>query len=185
MRNQAIQALKKEMALKARVIRGGEQKTIAAKQLVPGDLIVLRMGDVVPADAMLLEDQHLSTDESALTGESLPVDKEESDSVLAGTTVKQGEAKAVVVSTGSHTRFARTVELVAGAEQVSHFRRAVLRIGYFLMGGAAILIVSILIVSMIRGDPVVKVIIFCLGLTLACIPVALPAVLSVTMSPKK
>ncbi|MFZ0388935.1 MAG: plasma-membrane proton-efflux P-type ATPase [Calditrichia bacterium] len=180
--NQAIAALKKEMALNARAIRDGVRKTIPAKQLVPGDLIVLRMGDVVPADGVLIADQHLSTDESALTGESLPVDKEDSDPVLSGTTVKQGEAKVVVVSTGHHTRFARTVELVAGAGQVSHFRRAVMRIGYFLMGGAGFLVLTIITASILRGDSVIEVIIFALGLTLAGIPVALPAVLSVTMS---
>ncbi len=180
--NKAIDALKKEMALNARVIRDGKRKTIPAKMLVPGDLIIMRMGDVVPADAILLKDQHLSTDESSLTGESLPVDKEDSDMVFAGTTVKQGEAKTVVVSTGKNTQFARTVELVAGAEQVSHFRRAVIRIGYFLMGAAGALVAAILLVSILRGDPVIEVIIFALGLTLAGIPVALPAVLSVTMS---
>jgi H+-transporting ATPase len=181
--NQAIEALKKEMALDARVIRGGKQRTIPAKELVPGDIIVLRIGDVAPADAKLLEKQHLSTDESALTGESLPVEKEESDGVYSGTTVKQGEARAVVVATGNKTRFARTVELVAGAKEVSHFQRAVLRIGYFLMISAGALVVTIVLVSIfLRGDPAIEVIIFALGLTLAGIPVALPAVLSVTMS---
>lgn len=180
--NQAIEALKKEIALNARVIRDGQQKTLPARQLVPGDIAVLRMGDVIPADAKLMQNQHLSADESALTGESLPVNKQASDSVYSGTTVKQGEAKAVVVATGKNTRFARTVELVAGAEEVSHFQRAVLRIGYFLMGSAGLLVLSIVVVSIIRGDPAIEVIIFALGLTLAGIPVALPAVLSVTMS---
>jgi len=181
--NQAIEALKKEMALHARVIRGGNQKTISAKLLVPGDIIVLRMGDVVPADGKLLEDQHLSADESSLTGESLPADKQDNDPVFSGTTVKQGEAKVVVAATGKATRFARTVELVAGAREVSHFQRAVIRIGYFLMGSAGALVMTIVLVSILaRGDPIVEVIIFALGLTLAGIPVALPAVLSVTMS---
>ncbi|MEJ2191280.1 MAG: plasma-membrane proton-efflux P-type ATPase [Nitrospirota bacterium] len=181
--SQAIEALKKQMALNARVIRDGGRKTIPARRLVPGDIVVLRMGDVVPADAKLLEKEHLSADESTLTGESLPVDKQESDGVYSGTTVKQGEARAVVVATGGNTRFARTVELVAGAQGVSHFQRAVLRIGYFLMGSAGALVVTIVLVSILyRGDMAIKVIIFALGLTLAGIPVALPAVLSVTMS---
>jgi H+-transporting ATPase len=181
--NQAIEALKKEMALDARVIRDGKQKTIPAQQLVPGDIIVLHIGNVIPADAKLLEKQHLSADESALTGESLPVDKDESDNIYSGTSVKQGEAKAVVIATGRNTRFARTVELVAGAKVKSHFQRAVLRIGYFLMGSAGVLVITIVLVSiLLRGDPVIEVIIFALGLTLAGIPVALPAVLSITMS---
>jgi len=181
--NEAIEALKKEMALDARVIREGKQKTIPARQLVPGDIIVLHIGNIVPADAKLLEKQHVSADESALTGESLPVDKEESDNVYSGTSVKQGEARAVITATGRNTRFARTVELVAGAKEKSHFQRAVLRIGYFLMGSAAVLVVTIVLVSiLLRGDPIIEVVIFALGLTLAGIPVALPAVLSVTMS---
>ncbi|MFW6102038.1 MAG: plasma-membrane proton-efflux P-type ATPase [Chloroflexota bacterium] len=181
--NQAIEALKKEMALDARAIRDGKQKTIPARQLVPGDIIVLHIGNVIPADAKLLEKQHLSTDESALTGESLPVDKEESDSIYSGTGVKQGEARAVVTATGRNTRFAKTVELVAGAKVKSHFQRAVLRIGSFLMGSAGALVITIVLVSiLLRGDPVIEVIVFALGLTLAGIPVALPAVLSVTMS---
>jgi H+-transporting ATPase len=181
--NQAIEALKKEMALDARAVRDGKPKTIPAKQLVPGDIIVLRIGDVVPADGKVLAKQHLNTDESALTGESLPVEKQESDNVYSGTTVKQGEARAVVIATGQKTRFARTVELVAGAREVSHFQRAVMRIGYFLMVSAGALVVTIVLVSIfLRGDPAIEVIIFALGLTLAGIPVALPAVLSVTMS---
>jgi len=181
--NQAIEALKKEMALNARVIRNGKQRTIPAKTLVPGDIVTLRIGDVTPADVKLLQDQHLSADESALTGESLPVDKEESGSVYSGTTVKQGEAKAVVFATGKDTRFAKTVELVAGAEEKSHFQRAVLRIGYFLMASSGVLVVTIALVSiLLREDPVIEVIIFALGLTLSGIPVALPTVLSVTMS---
>ncbi len=181
--NQAIEALKKEMALNARVIRNGKQRTIPANSLVPGDIVTLRIGDVTPADVKLLQEQHLSADESALTGESLPVDKEESDSAYSGTTVKQGEAKAVVFATGKNTRFARTVELVAGADEISHFQRAVVRIGYFLMASAGVLVVTIALVSiLLREDPVIEVIIFALGLTLSGIPVALPTVLSVTMS---
>jgi H+-transporting ATPase len=181
--NQAIEALKKEMALDARVVRDGKQKTIPARKLVPGDVVVLHIGNVIPADAKLLEKQHLSADESALTGESLPVDKQESDNIYSGTPVKMGEARAVVIATGTNTRFAKTVELVAGAKEASHFQRAVIRIGYFLMGAAGALVITIVFVSIfLRGDPAIKIIIFALGLTLAGIPVALPAVLSVTMS---
>ena len=103
--------------------------------------------------------------------------------MYSGTTVKQGEAKAVVFATGKNTRFARTVELVAGAEEKSHFQRAVLRIGYFLMASSGVLVVTIVLFSiLLREDPVIDVIIFALGLTLSGIPVALPTVLSVTMS---
>ena len=87
--------------------------------------------------------------------------------MYSGTTVKQGEAKAVVFATGKNTRFARTVELVAGAEEKSHFQRAVLRIGYFLMASSGVLVVIIFLFSILfRENPVIDVIIFALGLTL-------------------
>ena len=178
----AIEALKQKLAPQARVIRNRQQKTIEARELVPGDIVVIRMGDIVPADAKLLKDQHLSVDESSLTGESLPVDKEQDDTIYSGTTAKRGEAKVVVTATGRNTKFARTVELVEKAEEVSHFRKAVLRIGYFLIGSTAVLNVIIIAVSFWRGEPWVDVLLFALALTLAGIPQALPAVLSVTMT---
>jgi len=179
----AIQELKQKLALEAVVIRDGKQKKVEARFLVPGDVVVLRMGDVIPADAKILQDQNISIDESSLTGESLPVDKNSSDVVYSGTTAKQGEARAVVIGTGNNTKFARTVELVETAGQTSHFQKAVLRIGYFLIFTVLILVAVIISVSLtIRDDDWVDVIIFALGLTVAGIPVALPAVLSVTMS---
>ncbi len=178
----AIQALKERLALEANVVRGGQKQTIRAEELVPGDIAIMRMGDLVPADAKMLPEQHLSIDESALTGESLPVEKEDSDQVYSGTTVKRGEAKTVVTATGRRTRFAKTIELVEAAEEKSHFQRAVLRIGYFLIGTTFVLDAIIIGVAFSRGDPWSQVLMFILGLTLAGIPQALPAVLSVTMT---
>jgi H+-transporting ATPase len=177
----AIDALKQTLAPQARVIRAGRRRTIAAREVVPGDLIVVRRGDVVPADAKLLEGD-LSLDESALTGESLPVDKQRGGVVYSSTAVKRGEARAVVVGTGAATHFGRTVELVAGVQERSHFERAVMRIGYFLMGATALVVAGVVIVEVIRGRGLVEVLLFALILTVAGIPVALPAVLSVTMA---
>ncbi|MFO8100967.1 MAG: plasma-membrane proton-efflux P-type ATPase [Dehalococcoidia bacterium] len=178
----AIAALKEKLAPEALVIRDGEPQTIDATQLVPGDVIELEIGDIVPSDIKLLNDQNLSIDESALTGESLPVTKEGGDAAYSSTTVKQGDGRAVVTATGRNTRFARAVELMETAQERSHFQRAVLRIGYFLMASAGILVATIVIVTILRGDPWVDVMLFALGLTISGIPVALPAVLSVTMS---
>jgi H+-transporting ATPase len=129
-----------------------------------------------------LEDQSLSIDESALTGESLPADKEGGQPAYSGTVVKQGNGMAVVTATGRDTKFARTIELVESAEEVSHFRRAVMRIGYFLIISAACLVVLVITAALIRGDPWMEVILFAMVLIIAGIPAALPAVLSVTMS---
>ena len=178
----AIEALKARLAPRARVIRGGERGTVEARKLVPGDLVLLRMGDVVPADTRLLRDQRLSIDESALTGESLPVDKDEGELCYSGTTVKRGEASAIVTATGSDTEFAQTVELVEEAEEVSHFRRAVLRIGYFLIAATLVLVATIVIAGWWRGDPWADLLMFALVLTIAGIPQALPAVMTVTMT---
>ncbi|MBD3402719.1 plasma-membrane proton-efflux P-type ATPase [candidate division GN15 bacterium] len=178
----AIKALKERLAPEATVIRNGEKKTIRAARLVPGDIVEIDMGDIVPADAKLLHDQHASVDESSLTGESLPVDKSAGDIIYSGTTVKRGHPRAVITAIGRQTKFARTVELVESAQQESHFQKAVLRIGYFLIGITITLDAVIGVVGWVRGDPLIDVLMFLLVLTIAGIPQALPAVLSVTMA---
>lgn len=178
----AIEALKEKLAPETIAIRNGHRKTIEAKELVPGDIVILKMGNIVPADVKLLEDEHVSVDESALTGESLPVDKESSDIALSGTTVKRGEARAVVIATGNHTKFARTVELVEEAEEKSHFQKAVMRIGYFLIGLTGVLVASIIVTGILRKEAIMDVLLFAMVVTIAGIPQALPAVLSVTMT---
>lgn len=179
----AIEALKQQLAPEAHVLRDGRSQTIDARQLVPGDVITLHSGDVVPADAVLLDDQQLNLDESALTGESLPAEKDAGGAIYSGTSVKRGKAHALVTATGGHTRFARTVQLVEAAGVQSHFRRAILRIGHFLIVSALVLVVLVVVISLfIRHEHFWDVVLFALGLILAAIPAALPAVLSVTMS---
>jgi H+-transporting ATPase len=178
----AVDALKKQLALKARVKRDGKWTQLDADVLVPGDVIRLRLGDIVPADVKLAEGEYLSVDQSALTGESLPVDKKPGDEAYSGSIVKQGEMVALVVATGSDTYFGKTAQLVSEAKSVSHFQRAVLTIGdyliYLSLGLAAILI----LVMLFRGTPVLTLVQFALILIVAAIPVAMPAVLSVTMA---
>ncbi len=180
--NNAIEALKEKLAPEARVRRNGKNKKIKSKNLVPGDIIVVRMGDIIPADAKLLKKQEISADESSLTGESLPVNKSAGDLLYSGTTAKRGEGKALVIATGSNTRFAKTVEMVESAEEKSHFQQAVLKIGYWLIGLTAGLVALIIGTGIFRGDPVWDILLFALVLTIAGIPQALPAVLSVTMT---
>jgi H+-transporting ATPase len=178
----AIAALKKELAVKARVRRGGEWTTVAARELVPGDIVRLRLGDIVPADARLLEGEPLEVDQSALTGESLPVARKTADPVYSGSIVRQGEIDALVYGTGQHTYFGKTAQLVQEARTVSHFQRAVLKIGDYLIVLAVALVVLILTVALFRGDPMTTTLQFALVLTVAAIPVAMPTVLSVTMA---
>ena len=178
----AIAALKAELAIKARVKRDGEWVTPPSRELVPGDVIRLRLGDIVPADARLLDGDPIEVDQSALTGESLPASCQSGDAVFSASIIRQGEIGALVYATGADTYFGKTAELVQEAQTVSHFQRAVLKIGTFLIILALSMVVVIIIVSTIRGDPFFTTLQFALVLTVAAIPVAMPTVLSVTMA---
>jgi len=178
----AIAALKRKLALRARVKRDGKWRTIPARELVPGDLIRVRLGDIVPADARLLDDDPVEVDQSALTGESLPVDRRTGDTVYSGSVIRQGEIDALVYGTGENTYFGKTAQLVEEAHTVSHFQRAVLKIGDYLIVLAVTLVVLILAVALFRGDRMATTLQFALVLTVAAIPVAMPTVLSVTMA---
>ncbi|MBI1213122.1 MAG: plasma-membrane proton-efflux P-type ATPase [Alphaproteobacteria bacterium] len=178
----AIAALKQRLALMARALRDGKWQDIPARDLVPGDVVSVRLGSIVPADLELAHGDYLSVDQSALTGESLPVDKKVGDVAYSGSAVKLGEMTGVVTATGMSTYFGKTARLVDSAGAVSHFQRAVLRIGNFLILATIGLVAVILVVALFRGDPLVETILFALILTVAAIPVALPTVLSVTMA---
>ncbi len=178
----AIAALKQKLALQARVRRDGAWTTVPGRELVPGDVIHLRLGDIVPADARLLDGDPISLDQSALTGESLPATRKPGEAVYSGSIVRQGEIDAVVYGTGPNTYFGKTAQLVQEAHTVSHFQRAVLKIGDYLIVLAVALVVIILAVALFRGDRMVMTLQFALVLTVAAIPVAMPTVLSVTMA---
>ena len=160
----------------------GNGSTPAARELVPGDVIRLRLGDIVPADARLLDGDAIEVDQSALTGESLPASRKPGDAVFSGSIVRQGEIGALVYATGAHTYFGKTAELVQEAHTVSHFQRAVLKIGDYLIVLAVALVAVIITVALFRGDPILTTLQFALVLTVAAIPVAMPTVLSVTMA---
>ncbi|MGA8277370.1 MAG: plasma-membrane proton-efflux P-type ATPase [Rhodanobacteraceae bacterium] len=178
----AVEALKARLASKARVRRDFKWVTPPVRELVPGDVIRLRLGDIVPADARLLEGDPIEVDQSALTGESLPVERKPGDAVYSGSIIRQGEINAMVYGTGRNTYFGKTASLVQEARTVSHFQRAVLKIGNYLILLAAALVVLIISVALFRGDPMLTTLQFALVLTVAAIPVAMPTVLSVTMA---
>jgi H+-transporting ATPase len=178
----AVDALKKELAQKARVLRDGVWKLIDAAGLVPGAIIRIRLGDVVPADARLVDGEYLSVDQSALTGESLPVTRKLGEEVFSGTIVKQGEVVAEVTATGQNTKFGQTAGLVEQAKTVSHFQKAVLTIGNYLIYVSLVLVAILILVQLHRREPWLELIQFALILTVASIPVAMPAVLSMTMA---
>jgi H+-transporting ATPase len=178
----AIELLKQRLAIKARVLRDGKWQEMPAGVLVPGDIARLRLGDIIPADVKLIDGDYLLTDESALTGESLPVEKHLSDVGYASSIVKQGEMNALVVNTGARTFFGKTTTLVEEAKTPSHFQKAISKIGDYLIFLAIGLVIVIFLVSIFRGQNILEIIQFALILTVASIPAALPAVLSVTMA---
>ncbi|WP_235285153.1 plasma-membrane proton-efflux P-type ATPase [Thalassospira sp. HJ] len=178
----AIAALKQRLAPDARVLRDGKWSDLPARELVPGDIIRIKLGDIIPADAKLLAGDYLRVDQSALTGESLAIDMKVGDEVYSGAVARQGQMTAMVTATGMATYLGRTASLVKGAGKQSHFQRAVLRIGNFLILITLGLIALIMTVALHRGDPLMETMLFALILAVAAIPVALPAVLSVTLA---
>jgi H+-transporting ATPase len=180
----ALSVLKEKLAKKAIVLRDGKFRTIDARYLVPGDIIKIRIGDVVPADVKLIAGDFIQADQSALTGESLPVSKKPGDIAYSNSVVKQGEMLGVVTHTAANTFFGRTVALVARAEreQKSHFQKAVLHIGNYLIVITIFLVAVILIAALFRHENLLEILRFALVLTVAAIPVAMPAVLTVTLA---
>ncbi|WP_353662873.1 plasma-membrane proton-efflux P-type ATPase [Hydrogenimonas sp. SS33] len=181
----AIAVLKKKLARKALVLRDGKWQEIDAKEVVPGDIIKVKIGDIVPADAKLLGGgDFLLVDQSALTGESLPVDKKAGDELYANAIIKQGEMIAQITATGKNTYFGKTVGLVAKAEREerSHFQQMVIKVGNFLIYVTIVMIAIIIWHGLRTHQPTVDLLIFALVLTISAIPVAMPAVLTVTMA---
>lgn len=178
----AIAALKAKLAIKAQVKRDGKWHHLAARELVPGDVIHLRLGDIVPADVRLRAGDPIEVDQSTLTGESLPITHQFGEAVFSGSIIHTGEIDALVYATGSNTYFGRTAQLVQETQSASHFQRAVLRIGNYLIMLAGALVTVIIAVALFRGDAILTTLQFALVLTVAAIPVAMPTVLSVTMA---
>ncbi|KAF9365369.1 hypothetical protein BGX34_010281 [Mortierella sp. NVP85] len=192
----AVDALRQTLALKTRCWREGHLQEIETSGLVPGDIIVLRLGDIVPADARLLgidaagvdTDGDLLVDQSALTGESLSVRKRKGEEVFSSTVVKQGQQRAVVTKTGGKTYIGRAAHLIASTQDEGHFQKIINRIGNFLILFTLVLVVLIIIFQFInfRDDPVRGQVLNILGpvliLAVAAIPVGLPTVMAVTMA---
>ncbi|HWK29291.1 MAG TPA: plasma-membrane proton-efflux P-type ATPase [Solirubrobacter sp.] len=177
----AIDALRQRLATQARALRDGAWRTLPTEQLVPGDLITLQRGDVVPADGALAEGM-AEVDESALTGESLPVDKRGDAGLFSGTVISRGAPRMRVLATGPSTELGRTAALAAAKPPASHFQEAIFAIGRYLIALALVLVAVIVVVSLLRGTGLTETLEFALVVTIASIPVALPAVLSVTMA---
>jgi H+-transporting ATPase len=187
----ALAALKAGLAPEATAMRDGNWQTVQAATLVPGDIVKIRLGVIVPADLRLTGGDSASIDQAALTGESLPATKKVGDEAYSGSVVKQGEMEAVVIATGANTFFGRTAKLVAGAGAISHAQKAMFQISNFLIVIAVCLTLVLVAVKVYHDIVIAKdwnladalnILQFVLVLMVASIPVAMPAVFSITMA---
>ncbi|XP_027125777.1 plasma membrane ATPase 1 [Coffea eugenioides] len=179
----AAAALMARLAPKAKVLRDGRWSEEDAAVLVPGDIISIKLGDIIPADSRLLDGDPLKIDQSALTGESLPVTKGPGDGIYSGSTCKQGEIEAVVIATGVHTFFGKAAHLVDSTNQVGHFQKVLTAIGNFCICSIAIgMIIEIVVMYPIQHRRYRPGIDNLLVLLIGGIPIAMPTVLSVTMA---
>jgi H+-transporting ATPase len=178
----ALDLLKKRLAVKARVLRDGQWVVRDARELVPGDTIGIGLGDLAPADAKLLGDGEVSVDQSALTGESLPVTVRESGIVYSSSVIKRGEAKCIVVNTGANTYFGKTAELVRMAKPVSHQEQIMMAVvKYSMYMSLAALIIVVADATLVHAD-ILSMLDIALTFLLGAVPVALPAVFAVVLS---
>lgn len=177
-----IALLKQQLALNARALRDGKWVTIPSRELVPGDVIRIRLGDIIPADIKLIGTGSLSVDESSLTGESLPVTKGPSDVAYSGSIIHRGETEGLVFATGINSYFGKTTSLVSEEKGASHFQKAVIKIGDYLIALAIALAIVLIFVALFRHESFTETLQFALVLTVAAIPAALPAVLTTTMA---
>ena len=180
--NNAIEMLKQKLSPTARVKRDGKWVEQSAQNLVPGDIIRVRLGDIIPADIKLVSGDYLEVDQSALTGESMPVEKKVNDIGYSGSIVRKGEMDALVVATGMNTYFGKTAKLTEKIAEPSHFQKAVVKIGDYLIIVTLLLVILISAIELLRGYDFWLMLQFALVLIIAGVPVALPAVLSVTMA---
>ncbi|XP_071674802.1 plasma membrane ATPase 1-like isoform X2 [Lolium perenne] len=179
----AAAALMARLAPKAKVLRDGRWTEEEAAILVPGDIISIKLGDIIPADARLLDGDPLKIDQSALTGESLPATKGPGDGIYSGSTVKQGEIEAVVIATGVHTFFGKAAHLVDSTNQVGHFQQVLTAIGNFCICSIAVgMLIEIIVMYPIQHRAYRPGIDNLLVLLIGGIPIAMPTVLSVTMA---
>ncbi|MDZ7270931.1 MAG: cation-translocating P-type ATPase [candidate division KSB1 bacterium] len=192
----ALEALRRMAALRATVIRDGSEQEVPAREIVPGDVLLLSVGDKVPADGRLLEVVNLQVDEAALTGESTPVEKalpalqngsvplgERANMVYSGTVVTYGRGRAVVVETGTHTEFGRVAELLKTVESgKTPLQENLARVGSMLARAALVLVALIGLLGVARGKPPLEMFLFAIAMAVAVVPEALPAVVTIALA---
>ena len=192
----AIEALRQMAAPTATVLRDGVEVKVPAKELVPGDVILLHTGDRIPADARLLEAINLQAEEAALTGESVPVEKhiraltgddlpvgDRKNMVYAGTAVTYGRGRALVIATGMQTEFGKIAQLLQTIETgKTPLQHNLDKVGTVLARAAFVVVALIVVVGLFRGQPFIEMLIFGIALAVAVVPEALPAVVTISLA---
>ena len=176
-----LQSLQRRLQVNARVLRDARWQPLPARELVPGDIVRVRPGDVVPADLQLLEGP-LGVDQSALTGESAEIEKAAGTALSSGSVVRRGEGNAVVTRTGGATDFGRTTRLVQSAQPKLHIEAVVAGLVRRLFVIVGVLLVAVAALSLVRGVPLLEMLPLLLVLLMSAVPVALPVMFTVTMA---
>ena len=176
-----VETLRKRLQVSARVRRDANWQVIPARELVPGDIIRVRPGDIIPADTKLLTGE-LSVDQSALTGESKDADKAPGDVLSSGSVVRRGEGNGVVMLTGAQTYFGRTTELVQKARPKLHIEAVVAKVVRWLFVIVGSLLSVVVVLSLMRGTPLIEMVSLLLVLLMSAVPVALPVMFTVSMA---
>ena len=180
--HKALELLKKRLSAKTRVLRDAQWTSVDAKEIVPGDIITVGLGDIVSADVKIVSDSTLSVDQSALTGESLPVTLQKSSLAYSGSIIKRGEAQGVVLNTGPRTYFGKTVELVGTARARSHQQQIMMAVVKYMMYVSMAAIVVVVVDALLVKAGVLTILTIALVFLMGAVPVALPAVFAVVLA---
>ena len=190
----AVEELKKRLALTCRVVRDGVEGTVHADALVPGDVLVLSAGNLIPADGRILEASDFLVSEASMTGESFPVEKQpgvvpadaplarRTNVVFLGASVRSGTARVVVVETGRRTAFGAIAARLRAREPETNFARGLRQFGYLLIRSMVVIVLSVLTVNLLLHRPLVESLLFSVALAVGLSPELLPAIVSVTLS---
>jgi plasma-membrane proton-efflux P-type ATPase len=176
-----IETLRRRLQVSARVLREANWQIVPARDLVPGDILRMRPGDIIPADVKLLTGA-LSVDQSALTGESKDSDKASGEVLSSGSVVRRGEGNGVVMLTGANTYFGRTTELVQKARPKLHIEAVVAKVVRWLFVIVGALVCVVVVMSLIRRAPLIETIPLMLVLLMSAVPVALPVMFTVSLA---
>jgi H+-transporting ATPase len=178
---QVLALLRQHLAITARVLRDGQWQPVAAREVVPGDVLHVRLGDVIPAD-LRIDEGTLVVDQSSLTGESVPVEKGVGDTLYAGAIARQGEGTGTVTATGAQTSFGKTTELVKTARTVSHLETVILRLVSALVAIDVVLVLALLGFAWLIHTSLLDALPFAFIVLVASVPVALPATFTLTQA---